>query len=117
MEEGLLTDGQLYVFPFAKSTEVLFLNQTLFDQFVAATGTPVANLATFEGITHAAMQYYQWADAQTPDTRDDGKAFYMADSISNLAQVSLAQMGTHLFNGAFSSRESRVRSLCARSYG
>lgn len=99
VEEGRLTDGQLYVFPFAKSTEVLFLNQTLFDQFVAATGTAVASLATFEGIAHTAMQYYQWTDAQTPDIRDDGKAFYMADSIFNLAQVSLAQMGTHLFNG------------------
>lgn len=31
LEEGRLSDGKLYVFPFAKSTEVLFLNQTLFD--------------------------------------------------------------------------------------
>ena len=29
LEEGRLSDGKLYVFPFAKSTEVLFVNQSL----------------------------------------------------------------------------------------
>ena len=37
IEEGRIEDG-LYVFPLAKSTEILYLNQTLFDRFAKATG-------------------------------------------------------------------------------
>lgn len=99
LAEGRLVDGQLYVFPFAKSTEVLFLNQTLFDRFAAATGITVETLSSFEGIAHAAMRYYQWTDAQTPSIPNDGKAFYTADSIFNLTQVGMEQMGAHLFAG------------------
>ncbi|MFY9188376.1 MAG: extracellular solute-binding protein [bacterium] len=99
LQEGRLSDGQLYVFPFAKSTEVLFLNQTLFDRFSAATGVTVDSLLTFEGIGEAAKKYYQWTDEQTPDVLSDGKAFYKADSFFNLAQMGMKQMGTDLFDG------------------
>lgn len=99
LAEGRLADGKLYVFPFAKSTEVLFLNQTLFNAFAAATGVTVESLSTFEGIARAAMRYYQWTDAQTPSIPHDGKDFYMADSIFNLAQVGMEQMGVSLFDG------------------
>lgn len=98
LEEGRLPDGKLYVFPFAKSTEVLFLNQTLFERFSTATGITADSLATFEGITRAAMQYYRWTDEQTPDIPNDGKFFYSTDSFFNLAQVGMEQMGTSLFH-------------------
>lgn len=99
LEEGRLPDGKLYVFPFAKSTEVLFLNQTLFERFSSATGITSDDLATFEGIADAAMKYYRWTDDQTPDMLNDGKSFYNADSFFNLAQVGMKQMGTSLFSG------------------
>ncbi|MEG6520379.1 extracellular solute-binding protein [Desulfotomaculum sp. 1211_IL3151] len=99
VEEGRLPDGKLYVFPFAKSTEVLFLNQTLFDRFSTATGVTVSSLATFEGIADAAAQYHRWTDEQTPDIPNDGKAFFTADSFFNLAQVGMEQMGVSLFDG------------------
>lgn len=98
IEEGRLADGKLYVFPFAKSTEVLFVNQTLFDRFAAATGVSIESLGTFEGIAQAAMRYYEWTDAQTPDVPGDGRAFYTADSPFNLAQVGMRQMGESLFD-------------------
>ena len=93
IEEGRLADGRLYVFPIAKSSEVLYLNQTLFDRFSAATGVTVGSLATFEGIAEAAVKYYEWTDSQTPDVAGDGKAFYTADSWFNIAQVGMAQLG------------------------
>lgn len=92
LDEGRLEDGGLYVFPFAKSTEVLFLNQTLFDEFSKATGIEVGQLSTFEGIADAALKYYQWTDEQTPDT-PGGKNFYAADSLFNIAQVGMEQLG------------------------
>ena len=76
LEEGRLSDGKLYVFPFAKSTEVLFVNQTLFDRFSAATGISLESLSTFEGIADAALRYYEWTDSLTPDEQGDGKNFY-----------------------------------------
>lgn len=98
IKEGRLPDGKLYVFPIAKSTEVLFVNQTLFDRFSTATGVKLASLFTFEGIAAAAIKYYQWTDSLTPYRANDGKAFYTADSWFNIAQVGIAQMGGELVN-------------------
>ncbi len=99
IEEGKLEDGGLYVFPLAKSTEILYLNQTLFDRFAQATGASQEKLATFEGIAELSQEYYRWTDAQTPDTPGDGKAFFTADSWFNLAQVGMVQLGDSLLEG------------------
>ncbi len=99
LDEGKLPDGKLYVLPFAKSTEVLFLNQTLFQRFSAASGISIEQLSSFEGIAAAAMEYYQWTDEQTPNIPNDGKSFYTADSFFNLSQVGMEQMGVPLFSG------------------
>ncbi len=86
IEEGRLPDGKLYVFPIAKSTEVLFVNQTLFDRFAADTGVTLESLSTFEGIAEAALKFSQWTD-------DDTRFFFTADSWFSIAQVGTAQMG------------------------
>ena len=72
VEEGRLSGGGLYVFPLAKSTEILYLNQTLFDQFAAATGAKEDQLSDFEGIAKLSRQYYEWTDKQTPNVPNDG---------------------------------------------
>lgn len=95
LNEGIISDN-LYVFPFAKSTEVLFVNQTLFDEFSQATGVKMEQLSTFEGIADAARKYYQWTDELTPGIIGDGKSFYKADSLFNIAQVGMAQLGDNL---------------------
>ncbi len=97
--EGRLDDGGLYVFPIAKSTEVLYVNQTLFDKFATATGASMADFATFEGLASLSKRYYEWTDAQTPDTPNDGKQFYAADSWFNVAEVGMVQLGGSLFSG------------------
>ncbi len=99
IEEGRLSDGKLYVFPFAKSTEVLFVNQTLFDRFSAATGVNLESLSTFEGIAEASLKYYNWTDKKTSDIPNDGKTFYTADSIFNIAQVGMEQLGSSIWDG------------------
>ncbi len=91
--EGCLTDGNLYVFPVAKSTEVLFVNQTLFDRFSAATGAGLEDLATFEGLGKVATDYHQWATSQSPSHYKAGTTFFTADSWFNIAQVGTAQLG------------------------
>lgn len=98
IEEGRLEDkdGGLYVFPIAKSTEVLFVNQTLFDRFSQATGVTMECFDTPAGIAAAAVRYYDWTDSQTPETPGDGKAFYTSDAPFNYAQIGMAQQGESL---------------------
>jgi multiple sugar transport system substrate-binding protein len=79
-----------------KSTEVLFLNKTVFDRFVTETGAKYQDLQTFEGIAKTAALYYEWTDAQTPDRPRDGKAFYHADSLFNFTLIGCKQLGMDL---------------------
>ncbi len=91
LEEGMISE-QLAVFPTAKSTEVLFVNKTLFDRFSAETGITIDSLSSFEKIADTAIKYYQWTDSKTPHIPNDGKAFYTSDSWFNLAQVGMKQL-------------------------
>lgn len=90
VEEGRLSDGGLYVFPIAKSTEVLYVNQTLFDRFADAVGASIDDLATFEGIAELSQKYYEYSG---------GKYFYGSDSWFNFAEVGMAQLGGSIFDG------------------
>jgi len=93
IQEGRIAGGKLYVFPIAKSTEVLFVNKTLFDRFAKDTGARLEDLQTFEGIKRTAALYYEWTDRQTPAVSHDGKMFYMADSLFNLSLIGCQQLG------------------------
>ena len=90
VDEGRLSDSGLYVFPIAKSTEVLYVNQTLFDRFAAETGASADMLSTFEGIAELSKMYYEWSV---------GKQFYAADSWFNFAEVGMAQLCDSIFEG------------------
>ncbi|MBQ4650894.1 MAG: extracellular solute-binding protein [Firmicutes bacterium] len=89
VEEGRLSDGGLYVFPIAKSTEILYVNQTLFDRFAAETGASIEQLSTMEGMMEVSEMYYEWSG---------GKQFYAADSWFNFAEVGMAQLGDSIFD-------------------
>ena len=98
IEEGTLGTDQLYIFPTAKSTEVTFLNKTVFDRFSKETGASYDDLSTFEGLAKTASLYYNWTDAKTPDIANDGKAFYHSDSLFNFTQVGCRQLGSDFVN-------------------
>lgn len=99
IQEGYFhNDSTLYLFPVAKSTEVMMLNATDWKPFSQATGIGTDRLGTVEGIVEVAQKYYEWTDAQTPDIPDDGKAFYGRDSISNYFVIGMKQMGVDIFD-------------------
>lgn len=101
LEEGRLGGDHLYVFPTAKSTEVLFVNKTLFNKFAQDTGAKIEDLGTFEGIIKTAALYYDWTDNQTPNITYDGKMFFMPDSPFNFALIGCKQLGADFIkNGA-----------------
>ena len=98
LEEGDLDDnGSLYIFPIAKATEVLILNETGWQPFQAATGAKESELATWEGIVHLSEMYYHWTDSLT-EYPEDGKAFFGRDAMANYILVGCAQIGGDLFH-------------------
>ena len=74
-------DGSIKIFPSAKSTELLFLNKTDWDEFADATGASEEDLETVEGLVDTAEKYYNWTDGQTEEP-DDGKALFGRDAMA-----------------------------------
>lgn len=98
VEEGRIAgDGSLRIFPVAKSTEVMMINKTGWETFAQDTGVSLEELSTLEKTAAVAQKYYEWTDAMTPDTPNDGKAFYGRDSMANYFCISMKQMGKELF--------------------
>lgn len=90
-------NGEMKLFPVAKSTEVLVLNETDWNKFAQETGASKDALATIEGLTATAEQYYKWSDGKTPDIPDDGKAFFGRDSMANYILIGGMQLGAEIF--------------------
>ena len=96
-EGDLMHNGELKVFPVAKSTELLYLNATDWAPFAAATGVTYDDLATMEGVVEVARQYYDWTDAMT-STPNDGKAFFGRDALANYLLCGAQEMGLTIFD-------------------
>ena len=96
LEEGALGgEGSIKIFPVAKSVELFIISATDFDAFAAETGASYDDLATFEGLTKVAQQYYEWTDAQTEEP-NDGRALFGRDSMANYFFIGAKQLGTTL---------------------
>ena len=88
--------GSMKIFPVAKSTELLFLNDTDWQPFAAATGASYEDLSTVEGLVQTAEMYYNWTDAQT-EAPDDGRALFGRDAMANYLIVGARQLGDEIF--------------------
>ena len=98
LTEGDFDDsGSIKIFPVAKSTELLFLNDTDWKLFAAATGARYSDLETVEGLVKTAEAYYNWTDAQT-DTPNDGKALFGRDAIANYMLIGAKELGETIFD-------------------
>jgi len=91
IEEGKLDGDTLYILPVAKSTEVLYLNSTIFNRFSEDTGIDISQLATIEGIVDAAERYYDWSG---------GKAFFYPENLFHIALSGSRQLGTDIIAGS-----------------
>lgn len=98
LEEGMI-DGRLLVLPAAKSTEILFIDKTLFDRFSADTGADLEQLRTWEGLFAMSEDYYRWLDAKTPDIPHDGRCFFVHDYHFNYLQLGTESLGEDFFSG------------------
>ncbi len=87
ISEGMI-NGRLTVLPVAKSTEVLFVNKTIFDRFSEESGITLDDLGTWEGLFQAAEKYHEMT----------GKPFLADDYLFNYFQLGLASRGGSLFS-------------------
>lgn len=88
IEEGMIHD-RLAILPVAKSTEVLFINKTLFDRFAEDTGVSIDDLNTWEGLFETAVLYTEWSG---------GKTFFVHDYHFNYFQVGVEALGESFFD-------------------
>ena len=98
VEEGMIND-RLVVLPVAKSTEIMFINKTIFDRFSHDTGVVIEDLDTWEGLLKAAEIYAEWTDAQTPDIAGDARSMFVHDYYFNYFQVGAESLGEDFFSG------------------
>lgn len=97
IEEGVLSGKDaLKIFPIAKSTEVFVMNKTDWQKFAEATGADESQLATMEGVTKTAQDYYEWTDGLTLE-KNDGKAFFGRDAMANYMIIGAMQQGVEIF--------------------
>lgn len=83
LAEGVI-DGRLVMLPIAKSTELLFLNKTVFDRFAADTGVSEEELLHFESLFDLCRQYYDWSD---------GAEMFQINDFYHYFLVNIAGMG------------------------
>lgn len=92
IEEGKFSEDSLKIFPIAKSSEVLIVNDTDWQKFADSEGVTYDDLKTWESLAEVAEKYYNYTDALTPDIKGDGQAFFGRDSLSNYFIVGAAQL-------------------------
>ena len=93
IDEGKIgNNNELKIFPIAKSTEILMINETDWKPFADACGYDYDDLTTPEGVARAAKAYYEWIDAQTPDVPNDGKSFFGRDAMANMFIIGAMQL-------------------------
>lgn len=78
-------ENKLLMLPIAKSTEALYLNQTIFDRFSRDTGVSLDSLSRFEGVFEAARRYYDWSG---------GRDFMQLNDYYNYAYVGMKAYGS-----------------------
>jgi multiple sugar transport system substrate-binding protein len=92
--KSFLDAGSLYIgdqkqwviFPVAKSTELLILNETDWNKFAKDTDVSKDNLSTWEGLLSTAKSYYEWSG---------GHAFLGFDSVSNCLLTADLQLSSN----------------------
>ena len=68
--------------PVVKSTELLFVNQTYFDRFAAATGASTDDFADYDKLFALCRKYYTWTGGKNMCQLDDFYNYYLTSMAS-----------------------------------
>ena len=78
LSEGYFGD-ELLMLPIAKSSELLFVNKTLFDRFAAENGLTVECFNNMNDLLSACNTYYDWSDGQAMFQINDFYHYFLAN--------------------------------------
>ena len=81
LKEGYYKE-HLYMLPIAKSTELLFLNQTFMDRFLAAKNLEHSNLADYDTLFALCSQYYKWSGGKQMFQINDFYHYFLTNMAS-----------------------------------
>lgn len=81
LNEGLFGQ-QLFMLLIAKSTELCFVNKTLFDRFAAENGAVIDDMGDFEKLFALCDAYYDWSEGQTLFQINDFYHYYLVNVAS-----------------------------------
>lgn len=95
LEEGKDEKGGYYLFPIAKSTEMLVIDAISWEAMAQEANISDTLFSTWEGLAQAAEAYYNWTDALTPEP-NDGKAFVGQDALANYMLIGAYQLGQEI---------------------
>lgn len=83
LDEGLF-DEHLFMLPIAKSTELCFVNKTLFDRFATENGATIDDMRDFEKLFALCDEYYDWSE---------GQALFQINDFYHYFLVNVASLG------------------------
>lgn len=122
LEEGRFGDA-LYIMPVAKSTELLFMNETSLDAFFSENPQYSAkSLETWESLAAMAEAFYDWTDARTPDVLNDGRALIGLDNFTNYFIAQHHALGAPIYvtgkdgRVSFTLKEDNIKKLFENYY-
>lgn len=78
LKEGYFGD-KLLMLPIAKSSELIFVNKTIFDRFSADTGVGIDCFSSVESLMSACNKYYDWSDGKTMFQINDFYHYFLAN--------------------------------------
>lgn len=108
LEEGVWDDsGAHKMIPAAKSTELLYLNQTDWEPFSRASGVSKDLLETWEGLLKVSELYYNWSG---------GSPFLGINSYNDFAILTAAQLESDAFDGSRSDPFSYSRETARKAW-
>lgn len=113
LHSGIINEEQVMM-PVVKSTELMYLNDTTWNEFSNVYGYTYEDISTWDGILEVSKTYYDYTDELTPNIDNDGKAFFGMDSINNFIIVSSMQKNVDMFdavNGKANIDEDVVREI------
>lgn len=88
-------EGNLLIVPILKSTEVLYINKTLFDEFAKEKNIDLSKLKTWAGISEIASLYHNNKNKYSTLTEN---SFFGFDSLPNYVVMASKQQGLEVVN-------------------
>lgn len=92
IKDGIFEDKTFALMPIAKSTEVLYVNDSVYEKFAKDERVSEDALATFEGIYETARKFYDYTDKSTVK-KGDGKSMIGFDSTASFFIIACKQLG------------------------